>query len=265
LGQIYLSDTERVRFGSTALALALCAAGLTAPSGALAGPPFLTDDPIPVGLGHWEIYGFAQATRTQDSTDGVFPAVEINYGILPHTMVHLIVPIGTYTRPKGSDTHYGLGDIELGVKYQFVEEDTGGSRPAIGTFPIVVTPTGDQDEGLGGGETRVFLPVWLQKSFGPWTTYGGGGLWYNPGSDNKNYWFAGWLLQRQVSNKLTLGGELFHQTRNTEDGTDSTGFNVGGFYDFTENHHLLFSIGEGITRADATNQMSYYVGYQLTF
>ena len=57
-----------------------------------------------------------------------------------------------------------------------------------------------------------FIPIWLQKDFGDWTTYGGGGYWINPGPGNRNYWFAGWLLQRQVTKQLALGAEVFHQT-----------------------------------------------------
>jgi hypothetical protein len=143
----------------TVLAATLVAAGLEAPGAALAGPPFLTDDPIPVDLGHWALYGFTQGTRTRDGTEGVSPAIEANYGLFPHAMIHLIAPLGAFSEPKGEDSHYGLGDTELGLKYQWVEEDPAGSRPAIGTFPIVVTPTGDEDKGLGGGETQVFLPI----------------------------------------------------------------------------------------------------------
>ena len=47
-------------------------------------------------------------------------------------------------------------------------------RPMIGVFPLVEAPTGDARRGLGAGHTREFLPLWLQKSFGGWTTYGGG-------------------------------------------------------------------------------------------
>jgi hypothetical protein len=46
---------------------------------------------------------------------------------------------------------------------------------------------------------------------------------------------------------------------------DSTGFNLGGFYDFTEHHHLLFSAGRGIQHATETNEFSWYLGYQYTF
>jgi hypothetical protein len=54
-------------------------------------------------------------------------------------------------------------------------------------------PTGNENRGLGAGHVRAFLPVWVQKSFGEWTTYGGGGYWINQDDNlgDKNYWFAG--------------------------------------------------------------------------
>ena len=36
-------------------------------------------------------------------------------------------------------------------------------------------PTGSATKGLGVGKTWYKVPLWAQKSFGPWTTYGGGG------------------------------------------------------------------------------------------
>jgi hypothetical protein len=249
---------------SVAAALTIGAAGLVAPGNAFAGPPFLTDDPEPVDYHHGEFYVFSQETQVNGGRDGVLPAIEANYGILPNTMIHVILPLRSITTADG-ETQQGYGDTEFGVKYRFVEDDPNGLRPAIGTFPLVVTPTGNKNKGLGSGETEFFLPLWIQKSFGRWVTYGGGGYWHNPGEGNKNYWFYGWLLQRQVTDKLALGGELFHQTKDTEDGPDTSGYNLGGVYDFTENHHLLFSAGRGIRHASETNTFSYYLGYQLTY
>jgi hypothetical protein len=62
-----------------------------------------------------------------------------------------------------------------------------------------------------------------------------------------------------------LGAEVFHETADAVDGVDSTGFNVGGVYDFAESSHLLFSAGTGIQNAEQTNTFSYYLGYQYTF
>ncbi|HXQ52499.1 MAG TPA: hypothetical protein VN802_15500 [Stellaceae bacterium] len=243
---------------------ALCALMCAGAPGAIAGPPFRTDDPEPVDYQHWEVYGFSQATHVQGDTAGILLGIEVNYGALPDLQLHVIAPVA-FDAPSGAGTRFGYGDTELGVKYRFVEEDEDGWRPQIGVFPQFEAPTGDAHRGLGAGHAREFFPVWLQKSFGSWLTYGGGGYWNNPGAGNKNYWFAGWLLQRQVTDDLALGGELFHQTADTAGGHDSTGFNLGGIYDITENYHLLFSAGRGLQDVPDTNEFSYYVAIQWTF
>jgi len=159
----------------------------------------------------------------------------------------------------------GYGDTEIGFKHRFIKEDENGWRPQVGIFPALEISTGDKDKGFGTGREHAFFPVWLQKSFGPWTTYGGGGYWINPGEGNKDYWFFGWTLMRKVSDKIHLGGEIFYQTADTIDGTSSTGFDLGVIYDLTENHHFLISVGSGIEHATETNEFSYYVAYQFTF
>lgn len=238
-------------------------AGIVAAIPAHAGPPFRTDDPEPVDYQHWEVYGFSAATQVRGDTGGILFGIEVNYGAAPNLQLHIIAPLA-FDSPHGGDTQIGSGDVELGAKYRFVDEDENGWRPQIGIFPLIEIPAGDAHQGLGGGFTREFLPVWLQKSFGDWTTYGGGGYWINPGAGNRNYWFFGWLLQRKVSEQLTLGGELFHQTADSMESRANSGFNLGGFYDFSEHHHLLFSAGRGIQQTNATNQFSYYFGYQYT-
>lgn len=246
-------------------AAALVAAGLSAlGSAAHAGPPFRTDDPEPVEFHHWEFYTFSSGTHVAGDTAGLGPAIEINYGAAPNLQLHVIAPIA-FDQPQGSGTKFGYGDTELGMKYRFVQEDENGWRPMVGMFPLVEVPTGNASRGLGAGHAQEYIPIWLQKSFGPWLTYGGGGYWFNPGIGSKNYWFAGWLLQRQVTDQLALGGEVFHQTASVPGGPDQTGFDLGGVFDINEHNHILFSAGTGIQHASATNAFSYYAGYQLTF
>jgi hypothetical protein len=240
------------------LAAALCA------TQAIAGPPFRTDDPEPVDYQHWEFYLFSTGTHVRGDTTATLPGVEINYGVLPDLQLHVIAPVA-FDNASGNGAQYGYGDTELGVKCRFIQEDENGWRPMVGVFPLLELPTGNANRGLGTGSVHAYLPVWLQKSFGDWTTYGGGGYWINPGVGNKNYAFAGWLLQRKITDNLAFGGEIFHQTADVIGGKDQTGFNLGGIYDITENHHILFSAGRGIQNAPTTNGFSYYVAYQLTF
>ena len=66
----------------------------------------------------------------------------------------------------------------------------------------------------------------VSEELGDWTIDGGGGYWINQGGADKNFWFSGVLLQRKVTDKLTVGGEIFHQTADSIESHDSTGFNV---------------------------------------
>jgi hypothetical protein len=247
---------------------------------ACAGPPFVTDDPEPVELHHWEVYLFSIYNHTAGSDAAQIPAIEVNYGAIPDVQLHLITP-GVFDRPAGGSAEYGYGDTELGIKYRFVHETD--YLPQIGTFPLVELPTGDSGRGLGNGQTQVFVPIWLQKSFGPdrkWTAYGGGGFWYNPGPEHRNYFRMGLELQRDLSEHLTLGGEIYHETPMAAQQPGMAGmighhesvsvigehghtaFNLGGYYNFDEHRHLLFSAGRDI---DGPNRLSIYLGFQLTF
>ena len=221
---------------------------------AWAGPPYLTDDPEPVELGHWEFYLASQWTATRHATEGTAPHFEVNYGALPELQLHVIVP-AALTLASGQPAHYGPGDVELGAKYRFVDESEW--RPQIGTFPLVLVPTGSEARGLGAGKTQVFVPLWVQKSFGRWTTYGGGGLHFASGERDG---VAGWLVQRKLLESLTFGVEAF-LTVPLKGGPAEIRLNLGTVIDFTAHHHLLLSGGPAF--GSETGGQG-YAAYQLT-
>ncbi len=229
------------------------------PPGALAGPPFLTDDPQTVDFQHWEFYLASMDFLTAEGWSGDGPHVEINYGIVPNVQLHLIAPVA-YDAPKDGPSHYGYGDTELGVKFRFVQETK--NIPMVGIFPLLEVPTGSAREGLGTGHLHALLPVWLQKTWGTWTAYGGGGYGINPGPGLQNYGFVGMVLQKQVFKPLLVGVEVYHQTSTVVDGRDDTAFNVGTVFDFSEDHHLLFSAGRSI---NGPTDFQCYFAYQWTF
>ena len=226
---------------------------------ALAGPPFLTDDPQPVDYQHWEFYLASQHTQTADGWAGTAPHIELNYGVITNVQLHLIAPLA-YNAPSGGSTHYGYGDTELGVKFRFVQETE--NLPQIGIFPLMEIPTGSESRGLGSGHVQAFLPLWLQKSFGAWTVYGGGGYGINPGVGNENWGFGGVVVQRQITKNFLLGAEIYHRTTMETGGSGDTAFNLGTVIDFTENHHLLFSAGRSL---DGPTNFQCYLAYQFTF
>ena len=119
-------------------------------------------------------------------------------------------------------------------------------------------------------ESRIPGRPWAPKSWGKWTTYGGVGFALNPGAGHNSYMFGGWLLQRKIAEKLTLGGEIYCQ------GTNSSGMastpqteqhssalvNVGGIYDIDEHVHFLFS---GRCTLAGDQNTPGYLGIQFTW
>src|SRR5450631_1594690 len=94
------------------------------------GPPFQTDDPVPVDLHHYEFYIFCSMDGTPVEIDSAGPAFEFNWGAAPRVQLHGILPLGEIvpsnnpiylpggTGPKA----FGLTDMELGVKLAIFKE-----------------------------------------------------------------------------------------------------------------------------------------------
>ena len=224
-----------------------------------AGPPFLTDDPEPVDYRHWEFYIASIEAKMDGDWAGTTPHFELNYGVVPNVQLHLIAPLA-YDVPPDDKSHYGYGDTELGAKIRFLQETNWLPEAAI--FPLFELPTGNASDNLGNGHMQVFLPVWLQKDWGKWTVYGGGGYGINSLSGSGNWGFAGAVLQKQVLSNVAIGAEIYHQTELATDFPNKgTAFNIGTVIDFTEHQHLLFSAGRSL---DGPPDFQLYIAYQFT-
>ncbi|HEY3876677.1 MAG TPA: hypothetical protein VGM92_14465 [Candidatus Kapabacteria bacterium] len=235
----------------------LCVAGQCVSTVAIAGPPFQTDDPEPVDYHHWEFYLASIQEYLSNETDLTLPHIEINYGAIPNLQLHLLAPMEYLNGMDGPK--YGYSSTELGIKYRFLNDTD--HKLEVGIFPLAELPTGDRSDGLNSGSTQVYLPLWIQKNWEKFSTYGGAGYWLNPGAGNKNWIFAGWELQYDISDAVTVGGEVFYHTPESLGASSSAGFNIGGFINLDDHDHILYSVGHSIT-GDASTTV--YIGYQYT-
>jgi hypothetical protein len=232
-----------------------CAASLALCHGAWAGPPFRTDDPEPTDDRHYEIYLYADGTRTRDGSEGTLPGFEINYGAAPDLQLSATLALAYTDDDAGWHSHYNA--TELGAKYRFVHEDEDGWRPQLSLYPSIEMP-GD------GTPASTFLPLWAQKDIGGWEVFGGGGYRFNPGQSRRNNWFAGIGVLHDLAHGFALGTELFRETADSDDDSAGTGFNLAVRQDLSARWHLVASAGRGLDHVNIGNQFSYYLAVELT-
>lgn len=224
-----------------------------------AGPPYITDDPEPTDNGHYEIYFFAAGVHNAAGASGE-SGVDFNYGALPDLQLTAVVPMA-YAMPFGAATEIGAGNVELAAKYRFLHQSDWGWDVAV--FPRFFTPS--LSSRVGEDHPAFLLPLWVEKDWGDWSTFGGGGCELDHGGQAQDFCLAGWALTRQVLPQLQLGAELVHQTAATKGGRASTGVGAGFRYDLNDTYHLMGSFGPGLQNAAQTSQYAWYAAILSTF
>jgi Putative MetA-pathway of phenol degradation len=230
-------------------------AALFASSVALAGPPYVTDDPEPTDTGHFEIYAFAAGTNTREGTSGA-GGIDFNYGGAPDLQLTAVLPLD-----YESASQTGIGNIELAAKYRFLHQDDFGWDVAL--FPRVILPSASGN--VGDRHASFLLPIWLEKDFGKWSAFGGGGCALNNGDGAKDYCQFGWAVTREITPALHLGAEIYHQSADIRGGRATTGLGAGAVYDLSEHYHLMASLGPGVENAAETDRYAWYTAMLFTF
>ena len=213
------------------------AAAFALPTAAIAGPPFLTDDPEPTETGHWEIFApLFEAEGRGETFDGALGS-EINYGAAKD--IQLTVGLPAAYSHDATGWHWGAGDLEASVKYRFYHDEEAGVQ--IAAFPGVTLPTASK--GKGAGRVTALLPVWAQKDIGPWSVFGGGGYAINPGAGNRDYWTGGVAVTWQFGERVLIGIEADRQGPEAVGARATTRLALGAIYDLPGPLRLLASGG----------------------
>ena len=87
---------------------------------AWARPPFITDDPEPLEPQHWEINYAVSKSWRQEEASAAIPSIDINYGAAANVQLH-IQPRYSFEK-TASDSHFGIDDTEVGIKYRLIHK-----------------------------------------------------------------------------------------------------------------------------------------------
>ena len=239
---------------------------LSAPRAGAQGPPFQVDDPVPVDFRHYEFYIFGGADGTPVAMASTGPAFEFNWGAVPRVQLHAILPWGgifpsnkaVYFPGGTGPTAFGLTDMELGVKLAIFKETK--KTPQIGTFTMFEMPTGNADKGLGVGKVWYKLPLWLQKNEGKWLFDGGAGEMVVPQTGLQDFPYGGFLVKREVNERLQLGAEVFSHGGEgiaAPQTQASTMIDAGGYWHLKKEPDTEFLFAYGHSVAGQTENYAY--------
>jgi hypothetical protein len=212
--------------------------------------------PEPPPPGGWEINVPFILERTLGETEMETPLFDLNYG-LPDIQLKLELPIEIVNEDTAG-AQAGAGDLLLGVKWRFFNNER--SQVQFGIYPQLLLPTGDHARGLGEGRTAFVLPLVAQKSWEKWTLYGNIGYWLRGAHEMRDYFYAGAVLEHEITRQLELGVELFGNSPKERGSRSDVGFNIGGTWKLSKHLNLLFSGGRDIV--GDTHAMA-YIGLQI--
>lgn len=242
--------------------------------------PFITDDTAVTDRGAWHVEFFNEFDRLQRLQ---FPNLrqnttnfKINYGLPYNLEIDFDSPYLGIFRSGGSllGTSAGIGDTNMGLKWNFHKEAPGSQAPALSVTFYVEFPTGDIDKELGSGLSDYALNFIAQKHLSEATRFTvNTGLIFSgntstgvigiQGTRGRVY-TGGASLLHDFNSRWTLGGEVYGGYTNN-DGLSKSQLQVmlGGQY--TIRNGLTFDFGVVGGRYVASPRIGILVGVSVDF
>lgn len=198
----------------------------------------------------------------------------LNYG-LPHGLeLDIDAPYISIYRDGGAQASRGLGDTDMGIKWNF-RKTTGNLRgPALAASLYIEFPTGDVQQQLGSGLTDYWLNAIAQEPFSDKTrlTANFGYLFAGNTSTGvlgiqttRGHVYTGGLsILHDFSPRLTLGCEAYGGLAdNSGLGKDQLQGLIGGQYTIRDGFSLAFAVLGG--KYIASPRFGGQIGFAVDF
>ncbi len=221
--------------------------------------PFYTDDPAVTERGKWHFEFFDEIDALQHPQ---YPNLrqnttnyKLNYG-LPHNLeVDLDSPYLAIYRAleTGAQNSTGIGDTNLGIKWNFHKETPGSRLPGASASFYVEFPTGDTSQQLGSGLSDYWLNFIGQRHFSEKTRITGNlGILFAGNtatgvvgidSTRGRVYTGGLSLLHDFNDKWTLGAEIYGgYTDNSGLARSQAQVMIGGIYTIRNGLALTFGL-----------------------
>jgi hypothetical protein len=226
----------------------------TATSSAFAAIPLITDDTGTQDKGNFqlELFGeYAQERESPITTKTSDLSATLTYGIIDDIDVVLGIPYEAW-RAEDSESVVkgsGIGDLSFEAKWRFYEKE--GLSFAL--KPGITIPTGDEEEGLGGGRPTYHVVFIATKQLKQWELDMNAGYLYNENSvgERENIWSVSLDGQLEVLKDLKLALDAGLATNPDSSSITPPTYILGGLiWSLTENLDIGMGVKGGLTKPE---------------
>jgi len=240
--------------------------------------PFYTDnaDVTDRGTLHFEFfneYDGLQSAQYPNLRQNTLNS-KINYG-LPHRLeLDFDIPYLSIYRASGSETSSGIGDADMGIKWNFRKQAHPMSIPALSASFYVEFPTGDEKQELGSGLTDYWLNSIAQEVFSEKTRLNANFGFLFAGNTSTgvigiqttrgHVYTGGISVQHDFNPRVTLGIEAYAAVADDKGiGKDQIQGLGGGQYQLNSRMAVTFALLGGAHVASPT--VGGQVGFEVDF
>jgi Putative MetA-pathway of phenol degradation len=252
--------------------------GISGVQTALAQLPFYTDDPAVTEPGrlHFEFFNEFDGLQSSQYPDlrQNTANFKLNYGLPYRLELDIDAPYLSIFRAPEVQSAAGLGDTDLGIKWNFRGISPGSHLPALGASLYIEFPTGNRRQQLSSGLIDYWLNFIVQEPltektrvnlnlgflFAGNTSTGVVGIQTTRG----HVYTGGLSLLHDFSPRLTLGAEVYGGIAdNSGLGRSQLQALVGGQYSIRPGVGLTFALLGG--KYEASPRIGGQVGFAVDF
>lgn len=229
---------------------------------ALATHPLGTEDPGTADPKTLQVEVTGESHHFPDGSETDL-GIQFTTGIVPHLDIALGAGYGFLSPDEGS-SESGVGDLEIALKWNFLEERAG--VPGLALKVGSTLPMGDEEKGLGSGGYDLSAALVAGKSLG------NVGLFFNLGytridktaeGDNSGILAASLAVQWEMIEALALVGEILYESPGADGEDPPVGATAGLVWEIADN--FLIDVGARVGLTDTAPDWSVLAGINYTF
>ena len=240
--------------------------------------PFYTDDPAITGprTVHVEIFDELDGLQSSQYPDlrQNTANIKINISPLKHLEIDFDAPFIVIQRDQSARGSRGVGDTNLGAKWNFREAEPGSTRAAYAISFYLELPTGSARQETGSGLTDYWLNFVMQKplsdatrvNFNAGILFAGNTSTGVVGIETRHgqVYTGGVSLIHDVNSRVSLGGELYGGVSDGA-GQDRTQLQAMAGAQLSVVEGLSLSFGVLAGRFGATPRIGGQIGFSMDF